>query len=259
MPSLPTCGCPLCRIETELAAELRSSVAVFDRIRDSATNGLQAFASPFQLLAHLRATPTASSADDLFRELLASRAAEPAYIEPLIILAFLPVLHGTVRRIAKQQSRLARADIVQQSVSTLLQVLRSHDLQNRQSHFAFAISRALKRQLFEWAAREGSAHEPQQPDYAGPQMDEYASVERHTALRHFLHRCLVKGLLDDAELNLLVQIKLDGNSGEEIAELHAITSNAVRQRTKRLLAKLRQIALNGSSSKAARHIIPPSR
>ncbi len=72
-----------------------------------------------------------------------------------MIVAFVPVLHGTVRRIAKQQLRLTRADITQQALSVFLQVLRSDEMEKRQSHFAFAISRAVKRQLFEWAGREG--------------------------------------------------------------------------------------------------------
>jgi DNA-directed RNA polymerase specialized sigma24 family protein len=54
----------------------------------------------------------------------------------------------------------------------------------------------------------------------------------------------VKGLLNDMELDLLIQLKLDGNTGEEIAESNSITSNAVRQRMKRLLAKLRRLAGN---------------
>jgi DNA-directed RNA polymerase specialized sigma24 family protein len=69
-------------------------------------------------------------------------------------------------------------------------------------------------------------------------------MERHAALRHFLYRCVTNGLLADGELDLLVQIKLDGNTGDEIAESCGLTSNAVRQRMKRLLAKLRRIAGN---------------
>jgi DNA-binding CsgD family transcriptional regulator len=103
-----------------------------------------------------------------------------------------------------------------------------------------------KRQLFEWAGREGSVY--------GPLTQEEASIlstsednfmERHAQLRHFLHRCVTHRLLSDAELNLLIQIKLDGNTGEEIAESNSITSNAVRQRMKRLLAKLRALAARG--------------
>ncbi len=243
MTSRPTCRCRLCRIETQLANELASSGAAYDTLRGSTANGLLAFASPFHLLTHLKVSQVGPSSDDLFRELLAARAVEPQFVETLMIVAFIPVLHGTVRRIAKQQSRLARADITQQALSAFLQVLRSAQIEKRQSHFAFAISRAVKRQLFEWAGREGAVHGPGRAEEQGaqPLMDD-ESMERHAVLGHFLHRCIAKGLLGDAELELLIQIKLDGNTGREIAESNSTTSNAVRQRMKRLLAKLRRLA-----------------
>ena len=244
MTSGPTCRCPLCRIETQLADELASSIAAYDAIRGSAANGLRAFASPFHLLSHLKATQAGPSSDELFRELLAARAVEPQFIETLMIVAFVPALHGTIRRIAKQQLRLTRADITQQALSVFLQVLGSEQIEKRQSHFAFAISRAVKRQLFEWAGREGAVHGPvreEEPQTQLPLPDDEL-MERHAVLRHFLHRCIAKGLLGDAELDLLIQIKLDGNTGEEVAESNSTTSNAVRQRMKRLLAKLRRLA-----------------
>ena len=243
MTSGPTCRCLLCRIETQLAHELASSIATYDALRGSTANGLRAFVSPFHLLSHLKATQAGPSSDDLFRELLLARAVDPQFVETLMIVAFVPVLHGTVRRIAKQQSRLTRADITQQALSVFLQVLRSEQIEKRQSHFAFAISRALKRQLFEWAGREGTVHGPGKGEYQdlSPLMED-ESMQRHAVLRHFLHRCVAKGLLGDAELDLLIQIKLDGNTGEEIAESNSVTPNAVRQRMKRLLAKLRRLA-----------------
>jgi DNA-directed RNA polymerase specialized sigma24 family protein len=199
----------------------------------------------------LKATQAGPSSDVLFRELLAARASEPQFVETLMIVAFVPVLHGTIRRIAKQQLRLTRADITQQALSVFLQVLRSEQIEKRQSHFAFAISRAVKRQLFEWAGREGVVHEPAKGEeaLAADPLPDDESMERHALLRHFLHRCIAKGFLGNAELDLLIQIKLDGNTGEEVAESNSITSNAVRQRMKRLLAKLRRLAGNGMSPK----------
>jgi len=247
----PTCRCLLCRIESQLAAELASSKAAYDVLRRSTPNGLRAFASPFHLLSHLKATQAGPSSDNLFRDLLAARATEPQFVETLMIVAFVPVLHGTVRRIAKQQVRLTRADITQQALSVFLQVLRSEQIEKRQSHFAFAISRAVKRQLFEWAGREGLVHGPgnEERTVAAGLLPDGESMERHALLRHFLYRCMAKGRLSDAEVDLLIQIKLDGNTGEEVAESNSITSNAVRQRMKRLLAKLRLLAANGTSPK----------
>jgi hypothetical protein len=66
--------------------------------------------------------------------------------------------------------------------------------------------------------------------------------ERHAVLRHFLHRCLAKGLLADDELDLLLQFKLDGDRGEDLGGSEGISANAFRQRAKRLLGKLRRLA-----------------
>lgn len=246
MTSGPICRCLLCRVEKQLADDLASSIQAFETIRGSAANGLRAFPSPFHLLSHLKATQAGPSSDDLFRELLAARAVERQFVESLMIVAFVPVLHGTVRRIAKQQLQLTRADITQQALSVFLQVLRSEQIEKRQSHFAFAISRAVKRQLFEWAGREGAVHGPDRGEHQQeplPLLDDEL-MERHAVLRHFLHRCITTGLLGDAEIDLLVQIKLDGNTGEEVAEANSVTPNAVRQRMKRLVAKLRRLAGN---------------
>jgi len=68
------------------------------------------------------------------------------------------------------------------------------------------------------------------------------SFERHAQLRHFLHRCVARGDLTDAELDLLIQFKLEGANGEDFESFNGNTSNAVRQRLKRLLIKLRRLA-----------------
>jgi hypothetical protein len=246
MTAGPTCCCLLCRIEKQLLAEVASYASEYEILAKSSANGLRTFSSPFELLSHLKTTHADSSADYLYRDLLAARAANPQFVEALMIVAFVPVLHGTVRRIAKQQTHLARADITQQALSVFLQVLRSEPLQVRRSHVVYAISRSLKRQLFEWAGREGIAHGPARSDElkAAAQLIDEESMERHALLSHFLQSCVSGGFLGDAELDLLVQVKLDGNTGEEIAESNEITSNAVRQRMKRLLAKLRRLAGN---------------
>lgn len=239
-----TCRCLLCRIETQLLDEVRTSIPEYEAILSSTTNGLRTFRSPFHLLSHLKATQADPSSDDLYRELLAMRHTRPQLIEMLLILAFVSVLHRTVRRIAKHQSHLARTDITQQALSVFLQVLRSEQVEKRQSHLVFAISRLLKRQLFEWAGREGRVHGPANKEslHVVAEMTDDRSMERHVQLGHFLNRCAAIGLLSNAELGLLIQIKLDGNTGDEIAGSISITSNAVRQRMKRLLHKLRRIA-----------------
>jgi hypothetical protein len=145
------------------------------------------------LLSRLKTSPGDARSDEFLREPFAVRASNRTFIES--ILTFLPMLHGTVGRVSRRQPGLSPEDISQQALSFLLQYLRSPELQARQSHFAFAISRAVKRQLFEWAIRESGKlaltnHYDEEPLAALPFEE---SFERYAFVRHFLHRCVTKG------------------------------------------------------------------
>jgi DNA-directed RNA polymerase specialized sigma24 family protein len=244
MPTGVACDCTLCKIELRLLRDLsRTDSHALSEVF-SASERLREYRSISNLLSDLKTSPADARSDQLLHELFVIRAATPAITESLLILTFLPMLHGTVRRVSKQQPGLSLEDISQQVLSFLLQYLQSQELQARQSHFAFAISRAVKRQVFEWASREsgrmGVTDHYDGEVVAPPAFEE--PFERYAFLRHFLHRCVTKGLLTDAELNLLIDLKLNGTNGEEFADFNGTSSNAVRQRLKRLLAKLRRLA-----------------
>ena len=244
MPLSVTCDCALCTIETQLLSEMSCTEPGTFREFLSASPALRRHSSVSSLLSHLKTSSAGTNSDELLRDLFAIREMHPAFVENLLVLAFLPVLHGTTRRVVRQQSGLSPDDIAQQALSILLQYLHSSEFRTRQSHFAFAISRAVKRQLFEWAHREnGKMHFLNHE--SGELLGELAAkkpFERHALLRHFLHRSVTKGLLTDDELDLLIEFKLNGTSGEEIADFNGTSSNAIRQRLKRLLAKLRRLA-----------------
>jgi DNA-directed RNA polymerase specialized sigma24 family protein len=195
------------------------------------------------LLLALRKPHDAAYSDELIRDLVGAQTTQLVSTESIFILAFLPLLHRTVGRIAKQQAALSHDDIAQQALSFLLELLRANELQTRTSYFAFAISRALKRRMFEWARREGGFSGPPAADSNSlAAVVGTDSMERYAMLRHFLHRCVVKGLLSDAELDLLIRFKLGEKTVEEIAGSSSISSNAFRQKMKRLLSKLRRLA-----------------
>lgn len=244
MPPEVTCSCALCNIEVRLLSDLSYAEAGAIGKLFSTCPRLGQYSSASNLLSRLKTSPADAASDELLRELLAIRTLNPESIESLLVLAFLPMLHGAIRRVARQQPGLSYEDITQQALSFLLHFLRSNELQTRQSHFAFAISRAVKRQLFEWASRE-SGKTGLLNHFDGEIFAMFVgeeSFERHALLRHFLHRCVTKGLLTDSELNLLIDFKLYGTNGEEFADFNGTSSNAVRQRLKRLLAKLRRLA-----------------
>jgi hypothetical protein len=243
MPLGVTCGCTLCGIETRLLSDLSSTEADFGGLF-SEFDTLRHYSSVPNLLADLKTSPADLRSDVLLSELLAARSLDGAFVESILVLAFLPMLHGTVRRVARQQPGLAQEDIAQQALSFLLRYLGSGDLRSRESHFAFAISRSVKRELFEWASREsgktGFENHDDGKTFAALAVED--SFERCVVLRHFLHRCVTKGRLTEAEINLLVDFKLNGTNGKEFADFNGSSSNALRQKLKRLVAKLRRLA-----------------
>jgi len=177
---------------------LRSTILPVEWIL-SALRRLIADRNPFKrlspdLLRLLRVTPAGSRSDEVLAELLRFRSKRPAFTDAVLVLAFVPMLHRTVRRVLAFQPSMAEEDVVQQTLGILLQFLGSDDLQARQSHFAFAISRAVKREASAWAAREGSKHAMLDHDGdAFPPLAIDEPFERYTQLRHFLNRCVLPG------------------------------------------------------------------
>lgn len=242
MPPRSTCRCTLCELEIRMLRNLAFTEK--DIFSGPATPlPLRNYSSTADLLLPLRSSPANSTSDQLLGECLKIHAAQPVFIETLLILAFLPMLHRAVRRVLLFQPALAEEDVTQQALSSLLQFLQSDEMQTRRTHFAFAISRAVKRHLFAWAQREGMHEAPLKfaPDVLASLIIE-DSFESYAQLRHFLDRCAVKGDLTSAELELLSQYKLEATHGEDFDNSNGHSSNALRQRLKRLLAKLRRLA-----------------
>jgi hypothetical protein len=176
--------------------------------------------------------------------LLALRLKHSSLGEPLLVLAFLPLLHRTVHLVTNQQFALSPEDTAQQALSFFLEFVRSAGMRNRRSHYAYAVAREVKRHVFTWAERESRtmASLDDLNDEMPVRSYEYCSLERLTQLRHFLRRCVTSGILTDAELHSLVEFKLNGGNAERLGACDGLSPNAVRQKLKRLLARLRRIA-----------------
>jgi len=205
---------------------------------------LSRFSSISTLIRHLRTSSSDSEIDELLGELCTLRKAHSEIVESLLVLVFLPMLHMTIRRVTEVQPALATEDVTQQALNFFLQYLASADLNTRRSYFAFAISRTVKRKTFEWARRESLIEKMEMPrnfDTLAVVVSE-ETFERPAVLRHFLHKTLANHLLTDSELDLLIEFKLEGNGGSDFEASGRGNSNMLRQRLKRLLAKLRRIA-----------------
>jgi hypothetical protein len=241
MSERPCCACPLCRIETELLTEFLEN----DR-RESCRKilvsapELAAFPGLGPLLSHLRLCRDTSSSDSILRALLqASRIFGDGTAERIVLLAFLPHMHGAVRSVLRRYPQLSSEDASQNVLHSLLRFLDSEHLQARQDYLGFAIARRVKRAAFEWAEQElrslvfESGSDTLDLDRSGN------SFERLVQLRHFLDRSVRRGVLDPDEMDLLIQFKLENGLDDDNPETH---SNAHRQRLKRLVLKLRRLA-----------------
>ena len=250
-------ACPLCRLERDLMARFEAHLlpGYCGPILESSC--LAAFPSVFALLAHLRTCGQQPdghrSADQIFLELLRLPATEScSTADEIFIVAFLPTIHLTMRRVLENYPELSPDDTAHQMLLFLLQFLHSKELRLRESYFAFAIARKLRRSAFDWAkhqcrVRPSNGH----AELAAPMIESsLESFERLAFLRHFLNSCVAKGWLDADELDLLIQFKVDGLSGEDLSSLEGLSPNALRQRVKRLLGKLRLLAREGDGSRA---------
>jgi hypothetical protein len=255
-----TCRCLICDLERRLTEQL-SEYQCQERYREFAASRslLSLFPAATDLITYLHSCRNSSNgtyaADGILTALLQTNAldANGGALRDLLLLAFVPMLHSTTRQVAVRYSSLLTDDIAQHVVASLLQILNSPEFYARSSHAAFAISRILKRQAFEWAERECRSPvysiSPETLSETPSAIDTAEPVERSALLRHFLHRCHQRGLLTREDLALLVQFKLDAARDARPGGPAALYSNAPRQRMKRLLYKLRLIARTPRSRK----------
>jgi hypothetical protein len=241
MPLQTSCACPLCAIEVRLLAGVADGDTSFAEFKLSLS--MDPSLTVPDVLQLLRASTADARSDAVLAQLVRLRSKWPAFAASVLVLAFVPMLHRTMRRVLAFQPSLAEEDVVQQTLQTLLQVQRSDDLRVRQSHFAFAISRGVKREVFAWAAREGLKQSLlTHSDDPFPQLETDEPFERYAQLRHFLHRCTTRKDLTASELDLLIQFKFETTNGNGRHNSNGHSSNAKRQKLKRLFAKLRRLA-----------------
>jgi hypothetical protein len=267
MKTRSACRCLLCQLELQLKQQLSDTRRQEDYAKVATSNLLlSGFPSAFALTAHLRACRSDGNgchpADPILLELLhlRQRDATDTLLRDVLLLAFIPVLHSTSRQIARRYVSASPDDTAQHLLLTFLETLNSAALRDRNSHLAFVLSRMVKRSVFDWVERE--TRSPGNDERDEHLLEPATSTgipepfERAVLLRHFLFRCQRDGVLTDADLELLIHIKLQANFGE-VNGISAGYSNALRQKIKRLLHKLRAVARTTRST--VRHHNPHER
>jgi DNA-directed RNA polymerase specialized sigma24 family protein len=254
------CRCGICEIEKSILAELVSADSLH-RYGQLVSERplLLAYPVPSALVAQLHACRTGGDngylSDRIIAELVNDRipGQHGEILEKLLLLIFIPAVHAAVRQVSSRYAFLPREDIAQHALITLLQSLRSEAWRTRHSHFAFTMARRLKRSTFEWADHEfrsTSQFAAQQIGDGSPATQSAEEAfERNAALRHFLALCQKRAQLTSEDLNLLIDLKLEGTSGHGSNGSSGNGSNPFRQRLKRLLSKLRRLARTPRNNK----------
>jgi hypothetical protein len=239
------CGCTICSVEKSLEEHLgtRPAQEAYATLL-AAFPSLAGFPTASSLLDHLRnmrfVHGSGEASDNIFRTLRESLGKDNGISKVLLLLAVVPLLHATVTSLARAWPSLDREDLAQQAVAIFIELLHSQDLRRHETHLAFSLARELRRAVSLWVQDEARLL-PQSPNSSTPERSISAAdlFEREVQLRHFLARSLRTGALDEDDLHLLIDFKLEAGIEER---RNGPASNAVRQRMKRLLSKMRRHA-----------------
>jgi len=259
------CTCTICGVEKYIRAELvlpGSQARYCQLVTDDSL--LADFPTALDLVAKFHACKDARDGHSLSDRMLAGLLSSPGapydwdYLEWILILLFTPTAHAVVRHVSCHYQFLARDDLSQLALTTLIQSLRSKTWQSQRSHFGYAVARSLRRRLFEWARDEFQSASQFAAKKIGEQFPAIQtaeeSFERNAMLRHFLNLCQQKAYLTPDEMNLLIDLKLDETVEAGISGPNGRTSNPFRQKVKRLMTKLRRVAL-GSKNKSPNNTV----
>jgi hypothetical protein len=255
MNERPACNCSICGVEQVLIENLEEETTAqqYRRIvRERSI--LSGFPTALALLHRLRDITTdedhEDSSDAILGDLLRPGESDGQELRHrLVLLMLMPAVHKTSRQIAYGFPSLARDDIAQQLLTSILDILQSKPLLKQQSHFAFTIIRLMRRHSFRWAIREARlapTQEPATPVLAEAVIEAGIGFETTIHLQEFLRGCLSDGQLTETEHDLLMLFKIEGVSVEVLAAREGLSEIAFRHRMQRVIDRLRRIAQSPS-------------
>src|SRR5262249_47326941 len=108
-----------------------------------------------------------------------------------------------------------------------------------------ALVRTFRKNTFRWAIKEVKVISADREDWA-PEFPELAvndNLERDCALNAFLQQCRSKGLLSDADYELLLKFQCEGFEASELVhESVGLSPKSVHHRLETILGRLRRAA-----------------
>jgi len=241
------CSCPVCRIEKDLICEMETPDFI-RQYRDFAAARplLAGFPTALELVQHIHSEEevTSSSSDRFLAELLRLRKVVSSrdLACRLLLLVFIPTVHRTRGQLTAKFPSLATEDVAQNLIATLLACLDSPEFASRTSHFAFAISRKIRRSAFRWAIRETRIplEDTGQP---AARIEDLPSPQSFAlTLREFLDSCERRGWLSSSDREILILSKIEGISCQELSRRNGHSPAALQHRIQRLVDRLRQLS-----------------
>lgn len=246
------CTCSICELERRISVELSlpESQPPYQEFACEIPS-LSTFPTALDLIRYLHSIEAQKDGllpDHVLKEMLTKDiSAETHSVRQIIsLMVFIPTVHRTTSRVAVNFPAILREDIGQYVLTSLLEFLDSNELRSRKSHFGFVIARKLRRNAFRWAVRESrntlidNSTDTEPDDLKDLTRDEsgYSKIFLH----QFLDACERRGILNDAERQLLLDAKILGNSYAELAGRNGHSAIAIQHRLQRVINKLRRVA-----------------
>ncbi len=251
------CSCLVCKVEQTLIEEIAEK-RTQQQYREVARGSpiLSGFPTTLALLRRVRATTMdddpVDSCDEILGELARAGAKRGQELwHRLVLLKLMPAVHRTSRQIAHGFPSLARDDIAQQVLTSIVEILQSQAPLEQPSHLAFTIARLMRRHSFRWAIREARLAATQEllaPFTAEALLEPATGFETTIHLQEFLQGCVYQRQLTETEYDLLMLFKIEGVSAEVLAAREGLSEVAFRHRMQRVVEKLRRIAKSPSLS-----------
>ncbi|MGE5113378.1 MAG: hypothetical protein ACM3JB_21135 [Acidobacteriaceae bacterium] len=173
--------------------------------------------------------------------------------QQLLLLAFTPAIHKLCREISQRFPSLPPEDISQQTVLCLLEAARSTFIARQNGHLLLALVREFRKNTFRWAIKEARVvtAEEENSETECPEQVSEDNLERDYALDDFFQRCRSRGVLSDADYELLLKFHCEEFEAMELRGSRWRSAKAVHHRLEKIVNRLRRIAANPDSLQLA--------
>jgi hypothetical protein len=252
------CQCTVCNVEAALLDSFSTQKARTQlQALASIYPVLNHFHSPIDLVECLHRQGGASNhnaGSDILHAVIHAigETSSEEFGQQLLLLAFTPAIHKLCSEISQRFPSLPPEDISQQAVLCLLEAARSTFIARQNGHLLLALVREFRKNAFRWAIKEArvATAEEENSETECPEQVFDDNLERDHALDDFLQRCRSRGVLSDADYELLLKFHCEEFEAMELRGGRWQSAKAVHHRLEKVLNRLRRAAADPDLLKA---------